>query len=210
MNLFDALNWRYAVRKFSTEKIDEERIRKLLDATRLTATSYGLQPYRLIRVDDRAVREQLLDHAYGQEKLVECSHLVVLAAQTNIGDAMIERYIHALAESRNQAVDTLQGYADHIKEGFAAMSPAQKREWAHQQVHIALGTMLAAAAVLRIDTCPMGGIQPSEFDRVLGLQPLGLETSVVCALGVRHPEDATAQMKKVRYDHDDMVLSVQP
>lgn len=208
MNVIEALNWRYAVRQFSSERLGEERVQDLLTATRLSATSYGLQPYRLIVVNDMTVRENLLQHAYGQDKVVDCSHLVVFAAQTDIGDGMVDRYIHSVAETRAMSVDELQGLANNMKSVFASMSAGQQREWAHQQAHIALGTLLTAAAIMEIDTCPMGGFDAQGFDRVLGMAALGLETSVICALGVRHPEDGNARLKKVRYDSADMIMAM--
>ncbi|HEY9050340.1 MAG TPA: NAD(P)H-dependent oxidoreductase, partial [Gammaproteobacteria bacterium] len=203
-----ALNWRYAVRQFSSERIDEEKIQQLLTATRLSATSYGLQPYRLILVNDIDVRKKLLKYAMGQDKVVNCSHLVVFAAQTNIGDDMVDRYIRSVAETRGISVDEFQGLADHMKQVFVGMNAQQKREWAHQQAYIALGTLLTAAAVMEIDTCPMGGIEADGFDCVLGLNELGLETSVICALGVRHPDDSNARLPKVRYGHSEMVIVI--
>lgn len=208
MKLIEALNWRYAVRQFSSEKIEEEKIQQLLTATRLSATSYGLQPYRLIVVNDIGVRKKLLRYAMGQDKVVNCSHLVVFAAQTEIGDGMVDRYIHSVAETRGISIDELNGLADHMKQVFANMNAQQKREWAHQQAYIALGTFLTAAAIMEIDSCPMGGIEADGFDSVLGLNELGLETSVICALGVRHPDDSNAGLPKVRYGHSEMVIAV--
>lgn len=206
MNVIEALNWRYAVRAFTPQKIDKQVIDELLTATRLSATSYGLQPYRMILVDNIDIRQNLLPHSFGQEKVVDCSHLVVFAAETESGDEMVDRYIHSVAKTRGISTDDLATLAEHIKSVFAGMSPAEKREWAHQQVHIALGTLLTAAAMMKIDTCPMGGIQPHGYDRVLGLSERGLETSVICALGVRHPEDSNARLKKVRYTQSEMVI----
>jgi nitroreductase len=208
MNIIDALNWRYAVRRFAPQPVDNDRLRQLLDATRLSATSYGLQPYRMIQVEDMGVRRKLLAHSCAQDKVVDCSHLLVFAAQTHIGDALVDDYIHSVAEVRGIPVDELTGLADHMKGVFRDMNGAEKKAWAHQQVHIALGTLLTAAAMLGIDTCPMGGIEPAGYNRVLGLADRGLETSVICALGVRHPDDGNAHLPKVRYDLVDMVLTV--
>lgn len=208
MNIIEALNWRYAVREFSSERIDEQKLQELLNATRLSATSYGLQPYRMIVVDDRAIREQLLPYSYGQQKVVDCSHLIVFAAQTQIGDEMVDRYIQSVAGTRAKSVEELTGLSEHMKSVFAGMSGVQKKEWAHQQVHIALGTLLTAAAILQIDTCPMGGIESTGYDQVLGLGEQGLETSVTCALGVRHLQDSNAHLRKVRYDLSEMVVTM--
>jgi len=208
MNVIEALNWRYAVRQFSPERIDEKKVRELLTATRLSATSYGLQPYRLIVVNDLDVRRELLKHSMGQDKVLHCSHLVVFAAQTDIGDEMVDQYIRSVAQARHISVNDLQRLADHIKAVFASMNESQKREWAHQQVYIALGTLLTAAAVMKIDSCPMAGFESQGFDRVLGLGEQGLESVVICPLGVRHPEDKSTELAKVRYDHSEMVINI--
>ncbi len=208
MNVIEALNWRYAVREFSPERINDQRIQELLTATRLSATSYGLQPYRMIVVDDVETRKKLLPYSFGQQKVVSCSHLVVFVAQRQLGDEMVDRYIHSIADTRSITVDELKGLADHMKSVFADMNGEQKREWAHQQVYIALGTMLTAAAMMQIDSCPMGGIEAAGYDEVLGLNELDLETSVICALGVRHPDDQNAKLKKVRYDQTEMVIAL--
>lgn len=208
MNVMDALNWRYAVRQFSPERLDEDKVMELLGATRLSATSYGLQPYRMILVDDMSVRRSLIEYSYGQEKVADCSHLIVFAVQTRVGDEMVDRYIRSVALARELSVDELKGLAEHMKSVFSGMTSEQKREWAHQQAYIALGTMLTVAPTMEIDTCPMGGIEADGYDSILGLSEKGLETSVVCALGVRHPEDENALLKKVRYDMAEMMMTV--
>ena len=208
MNIITALNWRYAVRRFAEQRLDPQQVDELLTATRLSATSYGLQPYRMILVDNKQIREALVEHAYGQDKVLHCSHLLVFAAQTDIGDAMIDRYLESVAKIRKQTPASLLGLAQHMKGVFRDMSHEQKRNWAHQQVHIALGTLLSAAALMRIDACPMGGIEAPAFDRILGLREQGLETSVICALGIRHADDDNALLPKVRYGKQDMVMVI--
>lgn len=208
MNIIRALNWRYAARQFSSDLIAEERIQELLTATRLSATSYGLQPYRMIMVNNIKIRRALFEYAMGQEKVVNCSHLLVLAVQTDLGVEMVDRYIQLVAETRDIPVEDLQGFADHIKHVFTEMNPEQKQIWAHQQAYIALGTLLTTAAIMKIDTCPMTGFEPDGFDQVLSLNELGLESSVICALGMRHPEDNNAELTKVRYDQSEMVITV--
>ena len=208
MSVIEALNWRYAVRQFSSDHIDEEKVQELLTATRLSATSYGLQPYRLIVVNDINVRKELFHYAMGQDKVVNCSHLVVFAAQKDVSDAMVDRYIHSVAQTRGVSVESLQGLANHMKEVFACKNVKQKREWAHQQAYIALGTLLTTAAIMKIDSCPMTGFESDGFNRVLGLNELGLESSIICALGARHPDDRNARLRKVRYDQSEMVITV--
>jgi len=208
MNVIDALNWRYAVRQFSDVKIDDEKLNELLNAARLSPTSYGLQPYRLIVVNDKNVRKDLLPHSMGQDKVVDCSHLIIVAVQTDIGDEMVDRYIQSVAETRGFPEAELEGFSEHVKNVFRDMTVAEKREWAHQQAYIALGTLLTTAAVMKIDSCPMGGFEPEGFDQVLGLDEMGLESSVICAIGLRHPADTSAQLPKVRYSQAEMILAV--
>ncbi|MBU1193046.1 MAG: NAD(P)H-dependent oxidoreductase [Gammaproteobacteria bacterium] len=208
MNIIQALNWRYAVRQFADEKLDEALVRALLTATRLSATAYGLQPYRLLVINDIDVRKQLLPYAMSQNKVVACSHLIVIAAQTQIDDTLIDRYIQAVANTRHQSTDDFAGLANHMKDVFAGKNEQQKKEWAHQQAYIALGTLLTSAAVMKIDACPMTGFETEGFDRVLGLNERGLSSTVICALGKRHPKDRHAWLPKVRYDHMEMVIEV--
>tara|TARA_R100001143_G_scaffold63254_1_gene69184 strand:- start:1653 stop:2279 length:627 start_codon:yes stop_codon:yes gene_type:complete len=208
MNVIEALNWRYAVRKFSDYQLSEKSVDDLLHATLLSPTSYGLQPYRLIVITDRGLRQQLMRASYGQEKVLNCSHLVVFAAQTEFGDEMIERYIDRVVEARNIDYSEISGLGEHMKEVFQNKNAQQKREWAHQQAYIALGTLLTSAALMKIDACPMGGIETDIYDKFLGLNEKGMETSVICSLGIRHREDQSAELAKVRYDKSEMVLSI--
>ncbi|MCW9059869.1 MAG: NAD(P)H-dependent oxidoreductase [Gammaproteobacteria bacterium] len=208
MNITEALNWRYAVRKFTTERIEENKVNELLTATRLSASAYGLQPWRMIVVDGIDTRKRLYEYAMGQDKVVNCSHLVVLAAQTDIGDATVDRYMDTLMGVRDLPKDVLDSISTHMKEVIRNMSEQRRREWAHEQVYIALGTLLTAAAVMKIDTCPMTGFESEGVDRVLGLHERSLESSVICALGVRDPEDENAFLPKVRYGSAEMVITV--
>lgn len=206
MDILTALNWRYAVREFSPELVAEEKLTRLLEATRLSASSYGLQPYKFIVVIDKATREALLEHSYGQRKVLQSSHLIVLAAQTQIGDDMVERYINQVIATRGVDYEQLQGYADHMKSAIAVKSGAERQAWAREQVYIALGTLLTAAAVEGIDTCPMTGFNSTGYDQVLELPEMGLSATAICAVGKRADTDQAAQQAKVRYPYEDMVL----
>lgn len=177
MNIMKALLWRYAVRKFSDEMIDEDQVQKLLTATRLSASSFGLQPYRLLVVKSAKTRQQLLKHSLGQEKVAKCSHLIIFAAQTNIGDETVNRYVDKVSKIRGVPLDKLQNMADHFKTALAVKTDRQKQEWAHQQAYIALGNFLTCAAMMEIDTCPMTGFEVEGYDKVLGLAEKGLTTS---------------------------------
>jgi nitroreductase len=202
--LSKALNWRYAVRAFSGATLTDAQIQPLLEALSLSPSSYGLQPYRALLLKDRALRQQLVPHAMGQEKVADCSHLLVLAAQTCIGDHTVDQYAQHANRVREEPIP--QGMLDHMKTALAGMSTAEQQQWAHQQACVALGNLLTSAALLGVDACPIGGINPKGIDQVLGLADLGLTTTVLIALGVRDHGDALAQQPKVRLGVDELVV----
>ena len=208
MSMIEALNWRYAVKQFSEEKIPPSVLEELLQATRLTASSYGLQPYRLVVVENELIRKKLVAHSYGQDKVYKSSHLLVFAVRTDVGDAMVDSFIDHHAKVTGQSINALKNYSDHIKSAIVHKSPEQRLQWAHQQAYIALGNLLTCAAMLRVDTCPIGGFQPLGFDRELGLEEHNLTSSVICARGYRDNKDAQATKAKVRLDINDLVLRV--
>ncbi|MBY6194316.1 NAD(P)H-dependent oxidoreductase [Marinobacter hydrocarbonoclasticus] len=208
MNIHQALDWRYAVREFSPEKLDTRAVETLLDAVRKSASSYGLQPYKLLVVESRAVRQALLAHSFGQQKVLECSHLIVFAAQTEIGDHTVDRYVDQFVKTRGVPASDIAGYVEHMKQALSGKTAAEKQVWAHQQAYIALGTLLTAAATMQIDSCPMTGFDHKAYDEVLGLPELGLESTAIVALGYRSVWDTTAQLPKVRFDYEDVVWTV--
>lgn len=206
MNIHEALDWRYAVREFSPEKLNAQTVETLVDAARKSASSYGLQPYKILVVESKSVRQDLLPYSFGQQKVLDCSHLIVFAAQTDIGDHTVDRYVTQFVKTRGVPAEDISGYVTHMKEALAAKSLAEKRAWAHQQAYIALGTLLTAAASMRVDSCPMTGFDHKAYDEVLGLAKLGLETTAIVALGYRSARDRTSGLPKVRFDYDDLVI----
>lgn len=208
MNVMKALNWRYAVRKFSAEKLDNADVQALLDTARLAPSSYGLQPYRLLVVQTPQKRHQLLPYSMGQEKVLHCSHLIVFAAQTDIGDETVNRYLAQVARVREVPLQNLDRTADRLKSALAGKSAREKQEWAHQQAYIALGSFVTCAALMNIDACPMTGFEVEGYDKVLGLTEKRLTATVTCAIGKRHSEDAAANLPKVRFEYDELIATV--
>ena len=208
MELLDALNWRYAVKQFSEDIIPDAEIADLIRATSLTPSCYGLQPYQIIQVNDRSVREKLLAHSWGQDKVVECSHLLVFTVSTAGIESIVDRYIYQQAHINDEAISELEDFRAYLIRTLGGKPNAQVIEWAHRQAYIALGNLLTSAAVSSIDTCPMEGINPVGFDEVLGLQALDLTTSVACALGYRNTADTHALKPKVRFANSDFLRKV--
>ena len=209
MSLIESLEWRYATKRFAEDRrIDEEDLQTLKDAVNLAATSFGLQPYRVLVVSDPGIREQLRAASYNQPQLTESSHVFVFAAMKEISPAYIDSYLDRMAEVREVPRDRLNGYAEYMK-GSVAGKPANSIEgWNKRQAYIGLGTLLAAAAELNIDSCPMEGFDAGEYDRILGLEEKGLTATVIAPVGYRSEEDATQHHTKVRLSLEEMFEEV--
>lgn len=205
MTLLNALNRRYAVKRFSDHILDPERINTLLEATRLSPSAFGVQPYRLILVQNPTVREELVSHSMGQDKVLHSSHLLVFAACTTVDSSMVDQLVCHMADERGGGIEAYAGLSQHVKSYLNDMSTEEKAVWADQQLFIALGTCLTSAALLGIDCCPMTGIDRAGYDRVLGLSQEGLRTVAICTLGQRHPDDITASQSKVRLPSEELI-----
>ena len=136
-DVLDALNWRYAVKAFSSQQVQPGDLRVLLEAARLSPSSYGLQPYQVIAISNRALREELIPHSYGQDKVLHSSHLLVFAAHTDVGDHTVERFVAQSKRALGLVPDSLESYAAHMKDALAKKSDAERLNWAKQQPFIA-------------------------------------------------------------------------
>ncbi len=204
-DIVDCLNWRYAVKKFdSTKKLDDAVYKKLEDALRLSASSFGLQPWKFVVVTDPEIKAQLPAFSWGQTQPQECSHLVVICRIAELDEQYVDRYVSKIASSRNVSVESLASYTGMMK-GFLK-NPADKKHWMEKQCYIALGTLLTAAAALGVDACPMEGFDADAYDRILGLTDKGCRSVVVCPLGYRAADDKYAQLTKVRFDAEEVVI----
>lgn len=202
-------NWRYATKKFdATKKVSAEDLATLKEAIRLSASSYGLQPYQIIIVENPETREQLKPVSWGQTQITDASHLLVFASITDFGDAQVDAFIKNVIETRGIPAEAVQAYADLIKTNLSAKSLEDRNNWTAKQAYIALGNLLNAAAELKIDVTPMEGFSPDDYDRILGLPALGLHATLVAAVGYRHEEDATQHYVKVRKSNQDLFITL--
>lgn len=203
------LNWRYATKEFdATREVSEADLNYILEAGNLAATSYGLQPFKIIVVTDKEKKQALVPAAYGQAHVGENSALIVLAASTNIDEAFITEYTTRTETVRGLEAGALDGYKKLMVGQLADLSAANRLVWAQKQAYIALGTMLAAAAEKEVDQCPMEGFDPVAFNEILGLAAHNLHATVIMPLGYRSPEDKTQHYKKVRRDMSEMVVKI--
>lgn len=209
-SVVDALNWRYATKQFDPErKIPADTWADIEKSLVLTPSSFGLQPWKFIVVDDPAVREAILPNAWNQRQVVDCSHLVVIAAVTDLGEDEINQLIEVSAQQRGVDPDTLDGYREMmIGMIVKGMDAEARRNWAVRQGHIALGNLMTVAAMLQVDACPMEGFVPAEVDKILGLPERGLTAALLCPLGYRAADDKYAAAPKIRYSTDELVERV--
>ena len=202
MSVIESLNWRYATKIMTGEKISQQTLDNILEATRLSASSYGLQPYNIVVVSNPEIKAQLLPAAYGQSQIVDSSQLLVFSIWKNIGQEEVTSYINDIATTRGISPETLQGFANTILSTVTGLSEEQQQVWATKQAYIALGTALLAAADQKVDATPMEGFIPAKVDRILGLEEKGLKSVVMLAIGKRSEKDALASATKVRRNKD--------
>jgi nitroreductase/dihydropteridine reductase len=209
MSLVDKLNWRYATKKFDiTKKIPADKLQNILDAAQLAPSSLGLQHYRVLVVEDPAVRAQLREVAYGQPQITDASQLIVFAAETNINEDFGKKYIDNVAATRNIPREALGGFEGMVLGAISARTPEQLLVWAQKQAYIGLGVLVTAAAEQDVDVCPMEGFDPAGFDNVLGLTEKGLTATVIATIGYRAEDDATSHAAKVRRPASELFIHV--
>ena len=206
-DLLDALSWRYATKKFDPARtIPSDLWAALEQALVLTPSSYGLQPWMFVVVTDPDLKRRLRPASWNQSQVEDCSHLVVFLAKQRIEEADIDRFLGRTAEVRGQEPASLAGYRDFMM-GDLVNGPraAVIDQWAARQVYIALGQFMTSAALLGVDTCPLEGLDPVAYDRLLGLEGSGYRTVCACPAGFRSAEDAHAAKPKVRYPLEEVI-----
>lgn len=209
MSLIEKLNWRYATKKFDTaKKLSSEQLDTLLTAIQLAPSSFGLQSYKVLVVEDPAIRAQLRDAAYGQSQLTDASQVIIFASETVIDSALVNKYVDRIAEVRHMERVHLGAYEDTMVGTVNRLAEDQKMTWSNKQAYIALGVLLTAAADLGIDACPMEGFQAGKFDEILGLKALGLTTTVIAPIGFRAEDDTYSHLAKVRRPKSELFIHI--
>lgn len=208
MNLKDALQWRYAAKKYTDAKVPAEKVDEIVEAVRLSASSAGIQPYRVWVIEDPEVKKQLQEASFNIQ-VTESSHLLVFAAYERITQRHLDEYIRLISETRNLPAENLADLKTRMEGYLLSLSDEETFRWASRQAYIALGTGLVAAAGLGVDSTPMEGFQADEFDRILGLREKGLKSVVLLALGYRdEARDPLAGMKKVRVPKEEFSTGI--
>ena len=207
--LVAALRWRYATKQFdASRKIPEPLWAAIEESILLTPSSFGLQPWKFLVIENPATRARLFAESWSQPQVTDASQFVVLTARTDLTAADIDAWISRMAEVQGKNHDEVAPLKGMIA-GFAErMSHDERHEWNIRQIYIALGQLMTSAALLGIDSCPMEGISASAYDRILSLEGTGYATVVACALGYRSADDKYAITPKARFERSKVIQHI--
>ena len=209
MNIIEKLQWRYATKKFDANAyISQEKLNTIKHAFNLTATSYGLQPVKLVIIKDKDLQSQLVEHSMNQQQVAQASHVLIFCIETAIDTGYIEAYFNRIKGIRNTPDEVLKPFKDFLIEDFKDKSKQSINEWAIKQVYLAMGNLLTVCAVESIDACPMEGFLSKKYDEILELPEKGMQSVLIMPIGYRATDDMFADFKKVRKDISESVLEL--
>lgn len=207
--IIDDLNWRYATKKYDSEKrISPADFEIICQSLRLVPSSYGLQPLKYIVVNDKSKREKLLPLAYNQPQITDASHLIVICSYRNISPKIVGDHLSLMSETRNIPLEDLSKFGENMNASFEKFSAEELCEWTAKQAYISLGHIMHTCANLRIDATPMEGFNKSSFDETLNLVSKNLQSVLLLAVGYRSPEDNLARLAKVRKSTEDLFETI--
>lgn len=199
MELLEHLNWRYATKQFdSAKEVALQDIEKIKDAIRLSASSYGLQLYKVLVIKDLELRQQLKTASWNQPQITDASHLFVFCNYTLVQDNHVDEYLNLAAEARQSSPEAVKEYGRVIKEKIKTLPDSERHHWTVRQTYLALGNLLNACAELKIDSCPMEGFDNNRYNELLNLTEQGLNAAVIAPVGYRSVNDKTQHYPKVR------------
>lgn len=208
MSLIEDLQWRHAVKAYdSTKKVSQEDLNKILEAARLAPTSSGLQPFRVIVVENQEVKEQMVKGALNPEVMRDCSQVLVFAAWDEYSDQKIDKVYDHHTDVRDLPRGRFGSYTDMIKKLYNGQTPEEHFAHTARQTYIALGLAMAQAAELKVDTTPAEGFSNETVDEILSLKELGLKSVTLLYIGYRDLEnDYLSHMKKVRIPMEEFII----
>ena len=203
------LEWRYATKKFDAERmLPEAEINILKKGFNLTATSYGLQPIKLVVVSNKTLQQQLVSFSYNQSQVAQASHVLVLCTEQQIDSTYISSYFKRVQKVRGTSEEILNPFREELVREFSVKDRREIEEWAKNQAYLALGNLLTICAVREIDSCPMEGFVPSGYDKLLGLTAMGLSPVLVLPIGYRAVDDHFSGFKKVRRSLEHSIIHI--
>lgn len=208
MNTIESLQWRYACKKFDdTKLIPEEKVTILKEAFNLTATSFGLQPIKMMVIKNKEIQESLVAHSFGQNQVANASHLLVICIHDYFTLDDIDNYFDLEKELRGTSEEILAPYRNQLKTIFANKSTNEKQKSAINQAYIALGNLMTVCALEKIDSCPMEGFNAQKFDEILALRNQNLKSVLLLPIGYRAEDDFMSKLKKVRKPIENIIIN---
>lgn len=199
MELLKHLNWRYATKTFdTTKKVSHINLEQLKKAVQLSVSSYGLQLYKVLIIENTSIRQRLKPASWNQSQITDASHLFVFCNYTNPQSSDIDTFIELTANAQNIDTSNLKGYGNFMKSKIAEMTKDGQYQWTRRQTYLALGNLLNACAELKIDACPMEGFEIDKYNKILGLEKQHLSAAVIASIGYRSIDDQTQFRAKVR------------
>lgn len=203
------LAWRYATKKFDvTKRLSNEKISVVKEAFNLTATSFGLQPVRLLIIEDDHLKKALVSHSMNQQQVADASHVLVFCIEKKVDSAYVKKYFDRVKEIRDTPDDILQPYREYLLDHFKEKSQNETDLWATKQAYLAMGNLLTTCAIEKIDACPMEGFDPFGYNEILELSEKSLQAVLVMPIGYRADDDLFASLKKVRKPIKDTILEL--
>ena len=208
-DLIEQLNWRYAAKRMTGETVPQEKLDNILEAIKLAPSSAGMQPYNVLVIDNKEIKEQIHKIANNQPQILESSHLLVFAAWEKVTTESLDKYMNLIATTRGISVESLAAFHSSISGGILSRSDEVNFQWSARQAYIGLGHALVAAATEQIDATPMEGFNAAALDEILGLKEKGLKSVVIMTLGYRDNEkDPYVKAKKVRRPNEEFFINV--
>ena len=209
MNIIDSLKWRYAVKKFDTKKdLSEIQIETLKQAFNLTATSYGLQPLKLVIIKNKKIQEKLVPFSWNQQQILQASHLLVICIKDNYTTKEVENYFNLVQKIRNTPDEVINPFKKFLTAEIAKKTQEELYVSNKNQAYIALGNLLTVCASQEIDSCPMEGFTPEKYDEILDLTKDNLKSVLVLPVGFRASDDYMKDLTKVRKNISDSIIEI--
>ncbi len=208
-NIIQSLTWRYACKKFDeNRKLNKDQIDVLSKAFNLTATSFGLQPLKMLIVKSDALKAKLRPHAYFQPQITTCSHLLVICIDTAFNEDSIDAYFDLEKDIRGTSEEIVGKFRNQLKTIYKNKDRQQIDTSAIYQAYISIGTLMTVCAEQRIDSCPMEGFNPVKIDEILELEKKNLRSVLLLPVGYRADDDIMSAMKKVRKPLDQVIIEI--
>ncbi len=209
MNIIKSLQWRYAVKKFDIKKqLSKSQINTLKEAFNLTATSYGLQPLKLIIIQNKNLQKELVVHSWNQPQVIEASHLLVICIPKEYGADEAEKYFNLVKKTRNTPDAVINPFKEFLTAELNKKTQEELFQWNKNQAYIALGNLLTVCAVEKIDACPMEGFIAEQYDKVLKLNEQNLTSVLVLPVGFRANDDYMKDLPKVRKQTEETIVEI--